>query len=88
MAFIIRRRESIILGAAAAADDDPILQYVVLRKDLWRDLAWPLGSIVAQGCHASTAALWQSRKDAVTQEYCADSNLDSMRKVMGDAITR
>lgn len=27
---------------------DVFVQYVVLRRDLWRDLGWPLGSIMAQ----------------------------------------
>ena len=27
---------------------DAIVQYVVLRRDLWREQAWPLGSIIAQ----------------------------------------
>lgn len=35
--------------------DVPIVQYVVLRKDLWSEKGWPLGSIVAQACHASSA---------------------------------
>ena len=36
-----------------AAPAEPTLQYVVLRKDLWKEMKWPLGSIVAQGCHAA-----------------------------------
>lgn len=78
--------------AAAAADlgsnsgggpapADPLLQYVVLRRDLWTELDWPLGSVVAQGCHAATAALWGSRDTAATQEYCAPQNIDHMHKV-------
>lgn len=27
---------------------DVCVQYVVLRRDLWRDLGWPLGSVIAQ----------------------------------------
>lgn len=61
--------------------DEVLLQYVVLRKDLWKDLNWPLGSIVAQGCHAATAALWLSRDEAITQQYCSPENLDHMHKV-------
>lgn len=46
------------VGPAAAAPDgasvqssppeDVLLQYVVLRRDLWTEQGWPLGSIVAQ----------------------------------------
>ena len=35
-------------GADGADSADVILQYVVLRRDLWAELSWPLGSIVAQ----------------------------------------
>ncbi|PIO35893.1 hypothetical protein AB205_0004560, partial [Aquarana catesbeiana] len=34
-----------------------IVQYVVLRKDLQAGLGWPLGALVAQACHAATAAI-------------------------------
>lgn len=44
-------------GGGASAEPDVILQYVVLRRDLWTELSWPLGSIVAQaGPHL--AAHW------------------------------
>lgn len=62
---------------------DPLLQYVVLRRDLWAELGWPLGSVIAQGCHAATAALWQSREAEATLEYCAPHNLDHMHKARG-----
>eukprot|EP00195_Chlamydomonas_chlamydogama_P013351 CAMPEP_0202908556 /NCGR_PEP_ID=MMETSP1392-20130828/46469_1 /ASSEMBLY_ACC=CAM_ASM_000868 /TAXON_ID=225041 /ORGANISM="Chlamydomonas chlamydogama, Strain SAG 11-48b" /LENGTH=144 /DNA_ID=CAMNT_0049597953 /DNA_START=119 /DNA_END=553 /DNA_ORIENTATION=+ len=65
-----------------AAPSDPVVQYVVLRKDLWTDLKWPLGAVVAQACHASTAALWSSRDDEVTNIYCAAENIDHMHKVV------
>ena len=31
-----------------ARSEDVLLQYVVLRRDLWSELSWPLGSVVAQ----------------------------------------
>ena len=40
-----------------APPEVPIVQYVVLRKDLWVEKGWPLGSIVAQACHASSAGV-------------------------------
>jgi len=58
----------------------PLVQYVVLRRDLWAELGWPLGSVVAQACHASTAALWLSREQAEAAAYCAPGNLDHMHK--------
>lgn len=58
---------------------DAIVQYVVLRKDLWKGMGWPMGSVVAQACHASTAVIWISVQDSITQEYC--NKLDYMTKV-------
>ena len=58
-----------------------LVQYVVLRADLWKDMDWPLGSIVAQACHAATAALWDSREEASSQQYCSPAQLDHMHKV-------
>lgn len=61
----------------------PLVQYVVLRRDLWSALKWPLGSIVAQACHAATAALHAGvvSGDAATATYCSEANIDSMHKV-------
>ena len=67
--------------AANSNGDDVVVQYVVLRRDLWKELDWPLGSVVAQACHAATAVLWQCRDDDVVNAYCAPENLDSMHKV-------
>ena len=66
-------------GSQPAAD--PVVQYVVLRRDLWTEMKWPLGSIVAQACHASTAVMWMNRDDEVTSSYLAPENLDHMHKV-------
>ncbi|XP_066346253.1 uncharacterized protein [Miscanthus floridulus] len=58
---------------------DVLVQYVVLRRDLAD--AWPLGSVVAQGCHAAVAAVWAHRDHPDTAAYCAPDNLDRMHKV-------
>lgn len=63
------------------AEQAVLVQYVVLRADLWKGLGWPLGSIIAQACHAATAALWLSQQEPASQEYCAVDNLDHMHKV-------
>ncbi|KAF5836602.1 peptidyl-tRNA hydrolase II domain-containing protein [Dunaliella salina] len=62
----------------------PLVQYVILRRDLWTALKWPLGSIVAQACHSSTAALHMGLKaaDLDTATYCSDANIDRMHKVV------
>lgn len=65
--------------AVANSESDPLIQYVVLRRDLID--TWPLGSIVSQGCHASVAAISTFKDDSHTILYCNPSNLDVMRKV-------
>lgn len=64
-------------GAKEAVD--VLVQYVVLRRDLAD--AWPVGSVVAQGCHAAVAAVWAHRDHPDTAAYCAPDNLDRMHKV-------
>ena len=58
--------------------EDVVVQYVVLRRDLAD--AWPLGSVVAQGCHAAVAAVWAHRDHPDTAAYCTPGNLDRMHK--------
>ena len=57
-----------------------LVQYVVVRGDLLRLLSWPTGAVIAQACHASTAALWMYRDDSNTLQYTGD--LDNMHKVV------
>ncbi|KAM9298656.1 putative peptidyl-tRNA hydrolase PTRHD1 isoform 1-T3 [Morus bassanus] len=53
-------------GAAAAA----LVQYVVLRGDLGRPpRCWPLGAVVAQGCHAAVAAVHAHGRHPDTRAY-------------------
>ncbi len=54
--------------------DDYLIQYIVLRKDL----NWPTGALIAQSCHASSAALHIFATDHLTQLYLND--LDNMHK--------
>ena len=71
-------------GAAAAAD--PLVQFVVLRRDLRSDVegGWPFGSVVAQACHASVAAIAEAvdAGDADALAYVHSSNVDRMHKVV------
>lgn len=69
------------MSIASAQRPDPLIQYIVLREDLWTEHGWPLGSVVAQGCHAAVAAVWESREDPQTQTYCSTEAIDSMHKV-------
>ncbi|KAK4825353.1 hypothetical protein QYF61_026872 [Mycteria americana] len=57
-------------GAAAAAAAAGLVQYVVLRGDLRRPpRPWPLGAVVAQGCHAALAAAHAHRQHPDTRAY-------------------
>ena len=67
---------------SAASPTNPIVQYVVLRKDLGASLGWPLGSICAQAAHAAVAAVWEHRDHPDVEAYCAPDAIDGMRKVV------
>ena len=60
----------------------PLVQYVVVRSDVLRKLKWPTGALIAQACHACTAALHLYYDDANTRAYFND--LDRMHKVILD----
>ncbi|GAQ89202.1 Peptidyl-tRNA hydrolase II (PTH2) family protein [Klebsormidium nitens] len=68
--------------AVKGADDSPIVQYLVIRKDLVEVEKWPLGALLAQASHAAVAAVWLNREDPATIEYCSGTNLDNMHKVV------
>ena len=60
-----------------------LVQYIALRGDLLRVQRWPVGALVAQGCHASTAVLHMYRDHGNVVQYL--SNLDHMHKVVLEA---
>ncbi|XP_018564305.1 putative peptidyl-tRNA hydrolase PTRHD1 [Anoplophora glabripennis] len=60
-----------------------IIQYVVVRGDLHKDLNWPVGALIAQACHAVTAVTHLFHEDEITQQYLKD--LDNMHKVVLEA---
>lgn len=55
-----------------------LVQYIAIRGDLVDK--WPLGAVIAQACHASSAALHLFRDDVSTREYLGD--IDRMHKVV------
>ncbi|XP_003411965.1 putative peptidyl-tRNA hydrolase PTRHD1 [Loxodonta africana] len=70
--------------AASSAQPQFLVQYLVLRKDLSRaPFSWPAGALVAQACHAATAALHIHRDHPHTEAYLRD--LGRMRKVVLEA---
>jgi len=58
----------------------PVVQYVLVRGDLLLKQGWPLGAVMAQACHAATAAIHLFYGDESVQQYLAD--LDNMHKVV------
>jgi peptidyl-tRNA hydrolase len=69
-------------GAAETAPPpaDDLVQYCVVRRDLIKSMEWPVGSVIAQACHACLAVAWEHREDADTVAYL--SAADSMHKVI------
>lgn len=63
------------------SEEDPTVQYVVVRRDLLT--TWPTGSVLAQAVHASVAAIWASRSESRTAEYC--DSTQQMRTVVLEA---
>ena len=63
-------------------NNEVLTQYIILRRDLWREKAWPLGSIAAQVAHASVAALETFKTNEDSIKYVAKERLSSMTKVV------
>ena len=57
-----------------------IVQYVIVRSDLIKTLSWPVGALIAQACHASTAAIHLYYHHEDTIAYLSD--LDNMHKIV------
>lgn len=62
-----------------------LVQYIVVCGDLVRKWNWPLGAVIAQCCHATTAVNHIHRDDASTVSYFSD--LDRMHKVVLEVIS-
>ena len=81
-----RRKMSDATPAQATFGDSEtnnrLTQYIVLRRDLWREKSWPLGSICAQVAHASVAALETFKDHEDTKTYVSAKRLQSMTKVV------
>lgn len=60
-----------------------IVQYVVVRGDLLRELNWPVGALIAQACHAVSAVTHLFHEDEHMKAYLSD--LDNMHKVVLEA---
>ncbi|KAM5319924.1 putative peptidyl-tRNA hydrolase PTRHD1 [Glossophaga mutica] len=77
----------LVLGrkmATSGAEPQILVQYLVLRKDLSQaPFSWPAGALVAQACHAATAALHTHRDHPHTIAYLRE--LGRMRKVILEA---
>nr|XP_046154458.1 putative peptidyl-tRNA hydrolase PTRHD1 [Oncorhynchus gorbuscha] len=72
------------MAASGTVAPRRLVQYVVVRSDLVHTLAWPLGAVITQACHAAIAAVHLNYNDPDTQEYLAE--LDSMHKVVLQAV--
>ena len=70
---------------AAKQSAGVLVQYIAVRGDLWRTQKWPIGALIAQGCHATTAIVHTFMDDPNVREYLAD--VDRMHKVVLEAST-
>jgi len=61
---------------------DKLVQYIVVRTDLIGTKNWGIGSMIAQGCHASVAAVALSRNEPQTLTYI-DDHLNMTKTVLG-----
>ncbi|KAM5292613.1 putative peptidyl-tRNA hydrolase PTRHD1 [Ctenodactylus gundi] len=74
----------VVKMTACGAEPQILVQYLVLRKDLSQaPFSWPTGALVAQACHAATAALHVYRDHPHTADYLRE--LGRMRKVVLEA---
>ncbi|XP_076306737.1 putative peptidyl-tRNA hydrolase PTRHD1 [Tachypleus tridentatus] len=66
-----------------ANSSNVFVQYVVVRGDLLKTLKWPVGAVIAQACHATTAVIHSFQNDPNVLSYTSD--LDRMHKVVLEA---
>ena len=57
-----------------------LVQYILIIKE--HTAGWPLGAIVAQGCHAVTACMALYHNSEAYKSYTRESELSEMRKVV------
>ncbi|PHJ25017.1 peptidyl-trna hydrolase pth2 domain-containing protein [Cystoisospora suis] len=76
----ITRGNSFTRGKKGGSPQDPLVQYVVVRKDLQVLLGWTTGAVVAQACHACVSVVGSAYSAPEVQAYLAEG--DCMRKVV------
>ena len=81
-AFATRRLSSALSMSGAAEPDDPLVQYIVLRRDLQETEGWPLGALVAQGSHAAVAAVAEHWDTPACRAYVAPDAIKRMTKAV------
>ena len=74
-----RRLSSALMGDA---EHDPLVQYIVLRRDLQETEGWPLGALVAQGSHAAVAAVAEHWDTPACRAYVAPDAIKRMTKAV------
>ena len=75
-------KESQLRRMSESSSTPPPVQYVVVREDLAKKMEWSAGSVIAQACHCSVAALWEHKEEPLTAGYLSSQNIDSMHKVI------
>ncbi|CAE8615697.1 unnamed protein product [Polarella glacialis] len=68
-------------SASAPVRKDPLVMYVMIRKDL----DWPMGALMNQACHASSAVTWEAREDTQAVDYFSEVEGQMTTMTMGAA---
>lgn len=85
LALLLRRRPTSLNMSFKFATTDrsrgekkeestPLIQYILVRRDLITVHKWSMGSLMAQAVHAGVAAVWASQQSESTIRYCEHVN--------------
>ncbi|KAI4837385.1 peptidyl-tRNA hydrolase PTRHD1 [Plasmodium brasilianum] len=61
--------------------ENTIVQYILINKEIL-DKKWPLGSIIAQACHACIAVIAENIDDQIVKEYISAEKINNMHKII------
>ncbi|KYO01800.1 conserved protein, unknown function [Plasmodium gaboni] len=62
-------------------NENPIIQYILVNKEII-DKKWPLGSVIAQACHACIAVIAENMDDQIVKDYLSPEHINNMHKVI------
>lgn len=69
--------------AAAGGDADPLVQYLVVRRDLIERFSYSWGAVIANSSHASLAAIARHLDEPEVRDYVAGKQHQMHKVVLG-----